>query len=163
MILLEVRTAIRRASKSDLFTGDVNNMNAQQEVRDNLTVFYLDYQTNKISGPHLLYSYSWFLEVYRRMAYGKCGIITAIPNIVTNEILFDLVLREASIDDVKDTPRHIKKNRIYYTYSDKNLLGPFYIDNSTTSLYLENLIAKKQIFVPNERQHFKIRSLQKAS
>lgn len=163
MVLLEVRTAIRRASKSDLFTGDVNNMNAQQEVRDNLTVFYLDYFTNKISGPHLLYSYSCFLEVYRRMAYGKCGIITPIPNVVTNEIFFDLVLREASIDDVKDTPIHIKKNRIYYTYADKKLSGPFYIDNSITSLYLENLIAKKQIFVPNERQHFKIRELQKAS
>ena len=111
----------------------------------------------------MIYSYCWFLEIFRRMAYGKCGIITPVPNVITNEFMFDLVLREASIDDVKYTPRHIKKNRIYYIYDHKIISGPFYIDNSTTSLYLENLITKKQLFVPNERQHFKIRSLQKAS
>ena len=163
MILLEVRTAMRRAAKEDLFTGNVNDMNSRQGIKDNTTVFYLDFLTDQISGPHMIFEYSDFVEVYRKMAYGKCGIIIPTPNVVTNEFMFDLVLREASIDDVKDTPRHIKKNRMYYTYADKKLLGPFYIDNSITSLYLENLIAKKQLFVPNERQHFKIKSLQKAS
>jgi len=163
MILLEVRTALRRATKSDLFTGDVNDMNSKQGIKDNNTVFYLDFKTNKFNGPHLVFEYSCFLNLYTYMAYARCGIITPMPNVITNEFLFDLVLREASIDDVKDTPIHIRKNRIYYTYSDKKITGPLYIDNSTTSLYLENLIAKKQLFVPNERQHFEIRSLEKAS
>jgi hypothetical protein len=52
---------------------------------------------------------------------------------------------------------------MYYTYADQKLLGPFYTDNSTTSLFLENLVAKNQIFVPNERQHFKIRQLKKTA
>jgi hypothetical protein len=77
--------------------------------------------------------------------------------------MFDLVLREASIDDVKDTPKHIKLNRIYYVYGTQVLTGPFYTDNSTTSLFLENLVAKKQLFVPNERQHFKIKDLKKTA
>lgn len=163
MSYLEVRTALRTATKEDLFTGDLYNLQGKQGVKDNTTVFYLDFKTNEISGPRTVYEYSDFRELYTRMIYNKVGVITDIPNVISGEFLFDMVLREASIDDMKDTPRHIKKNRVYYTYSQKALLGPFYVDNSTTSLYLENLIAKKQLFVPNERQHFKIRALHKAS
>jgi hypothetical protein len=163
MKLLEVRTAVIRATKYDLFTGDVENMHAKQAIKENTTVFYLDWETNAISGPRILADHTDFKEVYERMAYGKCGVIVPIPNVVTNEFLFDLVLREASIDDLKDNPRHIKMNRMYYTYADHKLLGPFYTDNSTTSLFLENLVAKNQIFVPNERQHFKIRQLKKTA
>lgn len=163
MILLEVPSAIRRATKYDLFTGDVDDLTAQQGLKDNNTVFHLDYVTNQISGPHMIFNYENFFDVYRRMIYGKTGIIIPIPNDLTNIFVFDLVLREASIDDVKDTPRHLKYNRIYYTYIDRQVIGPLYIDNSTTSLYLENLIAKKQLFIPNERQHFKKREIKKAS
>lgn len=163
MKLLEVRTAIRRATKEDLFSGDVYNMLSKQGVKDNVTVFYLDQITKAIYGPRTIFDYSDFTDVYIRMAMGLCGVITPIPNVITNEFMFDLVLREASIDDLKDTPRHIKMNRLYYVYADQKLLGPFYIDNSTTSLYLENLVAKKQIFVPNERQHFRIKQLKKTA
>jgi hypothetical protein len=163
MKLLEVRTAIRRATKEDLFTGDVYNMLSKQGVKDNVTVFYLDQITKAIYGPRTIFDYSDFTDLYIRMQLGLVGIITPMPNVVTNEFLFDLVLREASIDDLKDTPRHIKMNRLYYTYADQKLLGPFYIDNSTTSLYLENLVAKNQIFVPNERQHFRKKEYKKTA
>jgi hypothetical protein len=163
MKLLEVRTAVIRATKYDLFTGDVENMHSKQGIKENTTVFYLDWETNAISGPRILAEYTDFKEVYERMVYGKCGVVSPIPTVVTNEFLFDLVLREALIDDLKDTPRHIKLHRMYYTYADQKLLGPFYTDNSTTSLFLENLVAKNQIFVPNERQHFKIRQLKKTA
>ena len=161
MKLLEVRTALRTATKYDLFIGDLENMNSKQAVKDSVTVFYLDQKTKAISGPRLIHIESQFVNLYHRMAYSLVGIITAIPNVVTNEFIFDLVLREASIDDLKYTPRHIKYNRIYYTYAEQKLTGPLYIDKSTTSLFLENLVAKKQVFVPNERQHFKNKSLGK--
>jgi hypothetical protein len=163
MKLLEVRTAVIRATKYDLFTGDVEDMQARQSIKENTTVFYLDWETNAISGPRILAEYTDFKELYERMAYGKCGVIVPIPNVVTNEFLFELVLREASIDDLKDTPRHIKINRMYYTYADQVLLGPFYTCNGTTSETLEKLLLKKQIFVPNERQHFKIKQLKKTA
>lgn len=162
MKLLEVRTAIRRATKEDLFTGDIYNPAGKQGVKDNTTVFFRSPETGKFSGPTMIYSYSWFTELFIQMTHGMIGVITPMPNVVTNEYLFDLVLREASIDDLKDTPRHIKLNRIFYTYADQKLLGPFYTDNSTTSLYLENLVAKNQIFVPNERQHFRKKELKMA-
>jgi hypothetical protein len=161
MKLLEFRTALRTATKYDLFTGDLENMKARQVVKDSVTVFYLDQKTKSISGPWMIYTETEFVNLYHRMAHGLVGVITDIPNVVTNEFIFDLVLREASIDDLKDTPRHITLNRIYYTYAEHKLIGPLYIDKSTTSLYLENLVAKKQIFVPNERQHFKNKSLGK--
>jgi hypothetical protein len=163
MKLLEVRTAIRRATKEDLFTGNLYNMLSRQGVKDNVTVFYLDQKTKEIYGPRTIFDYSDFTDLYIRMQMGLVGVIIPLPNVVTNEFLFELVLREASIDDLKDTPRHIKMNRMYYTYAEQKLLGPFYIDNSTTSLYLENLVAKKQIFVPNERQHFKKKEYQKTA
>ena len=161
-VLLEVRSAIRRATKEDLFTGDLYDFKAKQGVKDNATIFYRNLETGRFSGPATIYSYSLFVEIYAQMTYGMLGVITPIPTVVTNEFLFDLVLREASIDELKDTPRHIKLNRIHYIYADQILLGPFYTDNSTTSLYLENLVAKKQIFVPNERQHFKKKELKMA-
>jgi hypothetical protein len=41
-LLLEVRTAvIIRATKYDLFTGDVENMHSKQGIKENTTVFYL--------------------------------------------------------------------------------------------------------------------------
>ncbi|MBX9886659.1 MAG: hypothetical protein K2Y30_01840 [Flavobacteriaceae bacterium] len=163
MKLLEVRAALRTASKTDLFAGDVHNMRAKQWIKENTTVFYLDWETNQLSGPHIVTEDNNFNDLYNRMAYGKCGVITPRPNVITNEFMFDLVLREASIDDVKDTPKHIKLNRIYYVYDVHVLTRPFYTDNSTTSLFLENLVAKKQLFVPNERQHFKIKDLKKTA
>jgi len=162
MKLLEVRTAIRRATKEDLFTGEIYNMQGKQGVKNNVTVFYRDLKTATFTRFRFIFSNSNFVELYCQMTYGMLGVIVPMPNVVTNEFLFDLVLREASIDDLKDTPRHIKLNRIFYTYADQILLGPFYTDNSTTSLYLENLVAKNQIFVPNERQHFKKKELKMA-
>ena len=161
MKLLEVSTALRTATKYDLFTGDLENMRAKQAIKDCVTVFYLDQITKKISGPFMIYTESDFVNLYHRMAYSLVGIIIDIPNVVTTEFVFDLVLREASIEDVKYSSRHIKYNRIYYTYAGQKLIGPLHIDKSTTSLYLENLVAKNQLFVPNERQHFKNKSLRK--
>lgn len=163
MKLLEVRTALKRATKEDLFTGAIYDLKGKQAVKDNTTVFYRDLKTGQFQGPHTLFTNSYFPEIYAQMSYGMIGVIVPVPTVVTNEILFDLVLREASIDDLKYTPRHIKLNRIFYTYDSHILLGPFYTDNSTTSLYLENLVAKNQIFVPNERQHFKKRENKKAA
>lgn len=161
-LLLEVRTAIRRATKEDLFTGDIYDLKGKQGVKDNTTLFYRSPETGRFTGPAMIYSSSWFVEIYAQMSYGMIGVITPMPNVITNEYIFDLVLREASIDDLKDTPRHIKLNRIFYTYADRILLGPFYTDKSTTSLYLESLVAKNQIFVPNERQHFRKKELKMA-
>ena len=161
-LLLEVRSTIRRATKEDLFLGDIYDLKGKQRIKENTTVFYRDSKTGQFQGPHSLSSSSYFPEVYTQMTYGMLGVIVPMPNVVTYEFLFDLVLREASIDDLKDAPRHIKLNRIYYTYCERILLGPFFLDNSTTSLYLENLVAKNQIFVPNERQHFKKKELKMA-
>lgn len=162
MKLLEVRTAIRRATKEDLFLGDIYDLKGKQRIKENATVFYRDSKTGQFQGPHSLSSSNYFPEVYAQMTYGMIGVIVPMPTVVTHEFLFDLVLREASIDDLKDAPRHIKLHRIHYIYADQKLLGPFYTDNSTTSLYLENLVAKNQIFVPNERQHFKKKELKMA-
>lgn len=153
MKLLEVRTVMQRATKYDLFSGDLNNMKGKQTIKENTTIFYRNPKTGLFTGPFM--AQAPFVELYCKMQFGEIGIIAPVPTVVTNEIVFDLVLREASIEDIKDTPRHIKMNRVFYTYDSHILLGPFYTDNSTTSLYLENLVAKKQIFVPNERQHFK--------
>jgi hypothetical protein len=161
MKLLEVRAAIRRATKEDLFTGDLDDMNAKQAIKDNTTVFYLHPETNQLHGPIQIYVYSDFLDVYRKMSYGKCGIIIPMPEEPTNEFIFNLVMREASIEDLMDTPIHLKLNRMYYTYSDKMLTGPLYIDHSITREYLEKRIAQKEIFIPNERQHFKKREYTK--
>ena len=163
MKLLEVRTALIRATKYDLFTGNLEEMHARQAVKENTTVFYLDWKTNAITGPKIIGDYTNFNDLYNRMAFGKCGVIVPIPTVITNEFLFELVLREASIDDMRDTPRHIKLHRIYYVYDDQKLAGPFYTDNSTMSLYLENLLAKNQLFVPNERQHFKKKEYKKTA
>lgn len=161
MKLLEVRSVMSRATKYDLFTGELNDLKGKQAVKENTTIFFRDPKTGTFTGPAMIYNN--FVELYCKMQFGEIGVIAPVPTVVTNEILFDLVLREASIDDLKDSPRHIKLNRIFYTYDSHILLGPFYTDNSTTSLYLENLVAKNQIFVPNERQHFKKRELKKVA
>jgi hypothetical protein len=155
MKLLEVRTALKRATKEDIFTGAIYDVQGKQAIKNNTTVFYRNPKTGLLKGPYILSSNTYFPEIYAQIIHGIIGVIVPMPNEVTNEIIFDLVLRQASIDDLKDTPKHIKLNRIYYTYNGDALFGPLYTDNSTTALYLENLVAKNQIFVPNERQHFK--------
>lgn len=161
MKLLETRAALRTADKTDLFSGNVHDLNSKQWIKANATVFYLDWQTNQLSGPVVLLEEHNFNDLYKRMAYGKCGVLTSVPVTVTNEFLFELVLREALVNDLKDSPRHIKLNRVYYLYENQIATGPFYTDNSTTHLFLENLLAQKKIFVPNERQHFRIKEHKK--
>jgi hypothetical protein len=94
------------------------------------------------------------------MAYGKCGVITPRPNVVTNEFMFDLVLREASIDDVRHYKAHQTQSyllRVWHSSSHRTFLCYVQVYS------LENLVAKKQLFVPNERQHFKIKDLKKTA
>ncbi|MDR6844482.1 hypothetical protein [Flavobacterium granuli] len=160
---LEVRTALRSATKHDLFTGNVNEMHAVQGIKENVTVFYLDEKTKAISGPYNLHEGTNFMNVFIRMTWGLCGVITPIPKVVSpTDFIFDLVLREASLDDVKYNSKNVRLHLLYYTYASQVLSGPFYIDDSTTSLYLENLVSKKQIFIPNERQHFRKKEYKKA-
>lgn len=161
MKLLEVRAALRMANKTDLFSGNVHDMNAKQWVKANTTVFYLDWKTNQLTGPHVLVEEQNFNDLYNRMAFGKCGVLTTVPATVTNEFLFELVLREGTIEDMRDTPKFMKLNRLYYIYENQALTGPFYTDNSTTAVFLENLIDSKKLFIPNERQHFKKKDYRK--
>lgn len=160
-MILEAPTILRMASKEDLFTGEINNLKGKQGVKDCVTLFYYNKITAVLSGPFINYSENDFVETYHNYVSGLIGVIAPFPNVITNEYVFDLVLREGCSYDVKYSDFHLKINRIFYTYADKKLLGPFFIDRSTTSSYLENLIAKNQLFVPNERQHFKNKSLQK--
>jgi hypothetical protein len=163
MKLLEVPAALRRATKKDLFTGDINNMKSVQAIRENATIFERSKITNNLEGPYLLQQSQSFSDLYFKMTFGMLGVITQIPNRIGNELLFDLVLREASVEDFKYNSKHIRYNRMYYTYADKKLLGPFYTDNSTTGLFIESLLAKTQAFVPNERQHFKKKEYKKSA
>jgi hypothetical protein len=160
---LEVRTALRTANKSDLFTGNVNDMHSKQAVKENVVVFYLHEKTKQISGPHYTHTYSDFLQLYTRCAFNLVGTVVPMPEEVTNEFIFDMVLRQAKADDVKEVGKYLKIHQVYYIYDDHKLTGPLFIDHSVTLLYLDNLIAKKQLFVPNERQHFRKKELKKAS
>lgn len=162
-MILEVRTALRRSTKEDLFTGDIYNAGGKQSVKENTTVFFRNPNTGIFSGPKMIYTNGEFVELFCQNEFGLLGVITPMPEEITHEFIFDLVLREASVVDLKDTPKHIKLNRIYYSYSEGNLLGPFITDNSTTHEMLDKLIAKNQIFVPNERQHFKKKEYKKAA
>ena len=89
------------------------------------------------------------------MNYGMIGVIKPITNDLKNTFILDLVLCEATATDLKDSLNQLKQNQLYYTYINQNLQGPFYIDNSSTNLYVDNLLSKKQVFVINKRQHFK--------
>ncbi len=154
---LEVRTALRTATKVDLFDGDLFELEGKQWVKENTTVFYLDWQTNALSGPIMLWDESNFVDLYHRMAFGKCGVIVPFKPDEKQDFIFDLVLRVATVEDLKDTPRFIKMNRIYYIYSEKRITGPFFTDNSLTVTMLEEYLTQQKIFVPNERQHFRIK------
>lgn len=163
MKLLEVRAILRRATKQDLFTGDVTDLKSKHGIRENVTVFYRDQNTKQIVGPYLLSQHTHFEPLCTAYIFGCVGVIKPHVNPKPTDFVFDLVLREASVSDIKDLPIFMKINKIFYIYSQQQLAGPFYIDNSTTSLYLENLIVKKQLFVPNERQHFRKKELKKTA
>jgi hypothetical protein len=74
MKLLEV-LAVIRATKYDLFTGDVENMHSKQGIKENTTVFYLDWETNAISG-RILAEYIQTSRRYMSVWYGKCGVVS---------------------------------------------------------------------------------------
>ena len=155
-MLLEFRTTLRTATKVDLFDGDVHDLAGKQWVKENVTVFYTDYKTNQLTGPKIISAENNFTDLYHRMAFGKCGVIASAKEL-TKDFSFDMVLREASVDDLKYNSKHIKLNRIYYIYAQKVITGPFYTDRSLTLLKIDQWIDKKEIFVPNERQHFRIK------
>jgi hypothetical protein len=64
-----------RATKYDLFTGDVENMHSKQGIKENNSILFR-WETNAISGPRILAEYTDFKEVYERMVYGKCGVVS---------------------------------------------------------------------------------------
>lgn len=155
MKLLEVPAAIRRATKYDLFEGDLDNLRGQQFIKQNTTVFYRNFENNGIEGPDIIEEHRSFSKLYHMMLIGKVGVITPIPEKIKNEYLFNLILREAQVEDLLFLSHALKHNRMYYTYKkDKVLLGPFYISNTTKIVELEDMISHGEVFIPNEKQHF---------
>jgi hypothetical protein len=160
---LRAPAAIVNASKQDLFAGDIHNLMAKQFVKENATVFYLDQKTKAISGPFILHTETDFVNLYHRMAFGLVGVLTSFPEEITCEFIFDIVLRDASLEDFIACKRFMRFDRIYYIYQEQKLSGPFYTDNSTTNIFIENLLKKGELFVPNERQDFKKNSMLKTA
>jgi hypothetical protein len=68
---------------------------------------------------------------------------------------------EALIDDLKDTRGTLSCTGCIILMLIRIVRSILY-NNSTTSLFFRKF-AKNQIFVPNERQHFKIRQLKKTA
>lgn len=147
MKLLEVPAALQKATLNDLFVGET--------IKNNTTIFYRSLVTGELEGPYTIYENGNFDEIYHQMNYGMIGVIKPITNDLKNTFIFDLVLCEATAANLRDALNQLKQNQLYYTYINQNLQGPFYIDNSSTSLYVDNLLSKKQVFVINKRQHFK--------
>lgn len=163
MKYLEITAALRRATKEDVLVGDINDIKGVQELKDCTTVFYLNKKTKQIHGPSFIYRESDFTDIFSKVLLGMIGVIAPIPNVITNEYIFDLVLREASIDDLVYRDDILRKNRMYYIYSNKMISGPYYVNNENHREKFEELISKQSIFVPHERQHFKKKELKKAA
>lgn len=156
---LEVRTSLTTATKNDLFTGDLNNLQGKQGIKENVTVFYLDQKSKQISGPFFTHSELDFLQLFTRQLFKLVGVITTTSHSDDTDFVFDMVLREATSYDLKETSKHLKVNQVYYLFDGQSITGPLYIDNSSTLMQIEDLLEKKQVFVPNERQHFKKRKM----
>lgn len=154
MKLLEVPAALQKATLNDLFVGE--------SIKNNTTIFYRSLVTGALEGPYTVYENS-IDELYHQMNYGMIGVIKPLTNNLKNTFIFDLVLCEATAADLRDALNQLKQNQLYYTYINQNLQGPFYIDNSATNLYVDNLLSKKQVFVINKRQHFKKKAVKTAS
>lgn len=161
MKLLEVPAALRRATKYDLFKGELDNLRGQQFIKENATVFFRN-QANDIVGPVIIEESQNFADLYYMMEIGKVGVLTPVPENVRSEILFNLILREAELADILYLHHTLKQNRMFYTYKkDKVLLGPFYITEYTKIIELEDMVRHGEVFVPNEKQHFEHREYKK--
>ena len=160
MKLIVTPSALRKANREDLFAGDIYNLHAVQYIKDNTTVFYQN-PGQEVNGPYKIDNNAYFPEIYKNMLYGFIKILTAVPAEPKDEILFDLVLRQAYKDEIFDCRWDLKYNRIFYKYSDNKTHGPNYTDSSTTVEFLTELLSKNQIYVPYERQHFKCKEFKK--
>jgi hypothetical protein len=67
------------------------------------------------------------------MVYGKCGVITSRPNVVTNEFMFDLGAARSFTDDVKKIHPSIANSIVFFMCTAPQVRT--HTDNSTTSLF----------------------------
>lgn len=162
MKILEVPVALRRADKYDLFIGDLDNLHGQQAVKKNTTMFYRNTETNAIEGPKISKTDDDFTALYYKMLIGKIGVITPMPERIKNEVVFDLVLREANSEDIWELNHTPLLYRMYYIYgNDQKLIGPHYISNQTNMIILQRQLESKEVFVPHEKQHFEHKEYKK--
>lgn len=152
MKYLEVPAALKRASLEDLFIISDGEI---RDVRLFTTIFYRSLKTNKLEGPYLIYNSDTILELFVQQEMGMIGVLTTVPNEIKNEVIFDLVLREATLDDFTEGQK-LMTNRLYYTYANKQLIGPIKINENTSLPFINTLIHKKECFVPHKKQHFKM-------
>jgi hypothetical protein len=162
MKLIVTPSALRKANREDLFAGDIYNLHSVQYIKDNTTVFYQN-PGQEVKGPFKIDNNAYFPEIYKNMLYGFIKVLTSVPAEPKDEILFDLVLRQASKDDFFDCRGDIRYNRVFYKYSESKTHGPSYTDLSSTIEILNELLSKNQLYVPYERQHFKCKEFKKTA
>ncbi len=162
MKLIVTPSALRPATREDLFGGEIYNVQGVQFIKDNTTVFYKNCE-GILGGPFMLDHNAYFPEVFRNLVYGLIKILTSVPSEIKDEILFDLVLRTAEKDDFFDSRGDVKMNRVFYKYVDKKTIGPNYTDNSSVSENLKQMLDNNQLYVPHERQHFKSKAFKKSA
>lgn len=156
-MFLEIKAKLKRASKSDLFGGDLNKPGATQYIKANQTIFYRSKITNKIEGPYYLSNSQCFVDLFYKQSIGMIGILVFDGQSTPNEIPFSLVLRLANLNDFLTITDEFKYGKMYFINSNNNLNGPHYIGEDSLLSTLAKYIQAETLYVINERQHFKLK------
>lgn len=154
-MLIEVHSKLKRASKQEIFGGDLNKPGASQHIKSNALVFYRSKQTEQIEGPYYLNSSQCFIDLFYKQATGMIGTLGFDNQHAPNELSFSLVLRQAKLIDIVYCNDLLKYGKMYFIYIKNQINGPHYISNEFTLQHMQQLINKAQVYVVNEKQHFK--------
>lgn len=139
-----------QATPSDIFYKEIGKMFINKEI------FYKSQFTGEFEGPYLLSEDFDYYELMVQISMGMIYVLDPKSEAESN-VPFEMILCEASPDDIKADQKLLKFNMSFYLLAENHkMTGPFYLFPNIDVDKLKQNLDKKNVFIIDKNQTFKI-------
>ncbi len=148
MITVKIKASLKKAQLWDFF-------NCNEDIYQNLPLFYLSQLDGEIHGAYFTHSDSDCLELFLKCSIGMVYKINyKVPG--ENDIPIKLELQTASADDIKEYSNSLKLGLPYYLRYKDSLDGPFFLSKKSNLKNLKVYLQEKKIYIIKKNQKIQI-------
>ena len=123
-------------------------------------IFIKSMITHEFEGPYELQESVDFLEIKNMISH---SMIYVIDDSDESDLQLDLIIREATADDIKINQKHLKLGLRYYLKIKNGINGPYFLNTYTKTAQLKADLDNDLLYIVAKRQQFQFINLKKTA